>query len=258
MQNNQVQVFESKEFGKIEVMMIDGQPYFPAAECAVLLGYSRPHNAVERHCRYSLKRGVPHPQSASKEIEKIYIPEGDLYRLIIRSKLPAAIRFESFVCDEVLPSIRRHGAYITPDVLERMREDSGYTKELLNLLAAAKSENRALVKYVDELQPKAQYYNTVLQTPYTVPVTLVSKGYGMTAMAFNRLLHNLGIQYPAGNTWVVYPKYANRGYTVTQTYLVNGERIPVHTQWTQAGQRFLYTYLARHGILPNVHAQTGA
>ena len=110
---NQIQKLHSKEFGSFEILMIDDKPYFPAAECAALLGYVNPHKAINDHCRYLTKREVPHPQSSKKTITRNFIPEGDLYRLIIRSKLPAAERFERWVFDEVLPTIRKHGAYAT-------------------------------------------------------------------------------------------------------------------------------------------------
>jgi prophage antirepressor-like protein len=97
------------EFGEIEIIEVNGKPYFPATECAEILGYARPHNAIKRHCRHSLKWGVPHPQSPDKTIEKIFIPEGDLYRLIIRSKLPyaKAARFRWVVFNAALCSVRQ-------------------------------------------------------------------------------------------------------------------------------------------------------
>ena len=114
---NQITVFENEEFGTIEIMMIDGKPYFPASECAKILGYTNANAAIIRHCKGVLKRDT---LSTGGSQSTNYIPEGDLYRLIIRSKLPAAVRFESWICDTVLPSIRQHGAYISPETLRRM------------------------------------------------------------------------------------------------------------------------------------------
>ena len=127
---NHMKVFEHPEFGEVGVIMIDGKIYFPATECAKTLGYKNPYKAINDHCPHLTKREVG-VQTGSKAdgtpayqtVEKTFITEGDLYRLIIRSKLPAAERFEIWVFDEVLPSIRKHGAYINEDVLRRMRED---------------------------------------------------------------------------------------------------------------------------------------
>ena len=113
---NEMQVFQNSEFGELGVLELEGKPYFPATACAKILGYAKPHNAISQHCRYSLKQGVPHPQNPSKVVEMNFIPEGDLYRLITHSKLPGAERFEKWVFDEVLPTIRRTGGYGQVDV----------------------------------------------------------------------------------------------------------------------------------------------
>lgn len=111
--NSNLQVFQSSEFGELGVLVLDGKEYFPASECAKKLGYSDPYDAIRRHTKGSVK----HPVLTDGGLQEVnYIPEGDLYRLIIRSKLPAAERFERWVCDEVLPTIRRTGAYVNkPD-----------------------------------------------------------------------------------------------------------------------------------------------
>ena len=93
--NNIIRKFHSGEFGSIDILIIDDKPYFPATECATILGYKNPHDAIAKHCRYLAKREVPHPQSFGKQISHNFIPEGDLYRLIVRSKFPAAERFET-------------------------------------------------------------------------------------------------------------------------------------------------------------------
>lgn len=108
---NEMQVFQNSEFGSLGVLEINGKPHFPATAYAKILGYAKPHNAIAQHCRYSLKQGVPHPQNPGKNVEMNFISEGDLYRLIVHSKLPAAERFERWVFDEVLPSIRQTGGY---------------------------------------------------------------------------------------------------------------------------------------------------
>ena len=113
---NDLQVFQNSEFGELGVLDISGKPYFPATACAKRLGYTKPHNAITPHGRYPLKQGVPHPQNPGKTLTMNFIPEGDLYRLIAHSNLPAAERFEKWVFDEVLPSIRRTGSYGQPDI----------------------------------------------------------------------------------------------------------------------------------------------
>ena len=107
---NELKVFENSEFGSLDVLLIDSREYFPATACAKILGYSNAQEAIRTHCKGVRKTLTP---SVGGKQQVNYIPEGDLYRLIIRSKLPAAERFERWVFEEVLPSIREHGAYVT-------------------------------------------------------------------------------------------------------------------------------------------------
>lgn len=106
-----IQIFSNSEFGEIRTVIIDGEPWFVGRDVAKALGYVKPEGAVTTHCRHPLKQGVPHPQNKNKSIEVIVIPEGDMYRLISKSKLKSAEKFEEWVFDEVLPSIRKTGTY---------------------------------------------------------------------------------------------------------------------------------------------------
>jgi len=105
---NDIKVFSSTEFGELGIMLIDGKEYFPATQCAKILGYASPKDAITRHCKGAIKRRLP---TAGGEQDVKFIPEGDLYRLIVSSKLPAAEKFERWVFEEVLPSIRKTGGY---------------------------------------------------------------------------------------------------------------------------------------------------
>ena len=108
---NELQIFGSGEFGEIRTIEIDGKPYFVGTDVAKALGYNNPRDAVSRHCKGVVKRDTP----TSSGIQSMsYINEGDLYRLIMKSKLPSAEKFESWVMDEVLPTIRKTGSYQKP------------------------------------------------------------------------------------------------------------------------------------------------
>lgn len=108
---NELQFFNSEEFGEIRTAEIDGKPYFVGTDVAKALGYNNPRDAVSRHCKGVVKRDTP----TSSGIQSMsYINEGDLYRLIMKSKLPSAEKFESWVMDEVLPIIRKTGSYQKP------------------------------------------------------------------------------------------------------------------------------------------------
>ena len=104
-----IKIFENEEFGKVRTVEEDGKVLFCASDVAKALGYARPNDAVAAHCRATAKRST---LISGKMQEINFIPEGDVYRLITRSKLPSAEKFESWVFDEVLPAIRKTGGYV--------------------------------------------------------------------------------------------------------------------------------------------------
>ena len=145
---NEMQVFQNSEFGELGVLELEGKPWFPANRCAKVLGYKRPNDALHAHCRYTAKYRIPHPQNPSKEIEVNFIPEGDLYRLITHSKLPAAERFEKWVFDEVLPSIRKTGGYGSQAALghlvEQLTQVTAALMQVASIMATASSESAVM------------------------------------------------------------------------------------------------------------------
>ena len=112
--NNGMKIFENKEFGKVRMFKENDKILFAGSDVAKALGYNNPPDALRRHCKGIVKRDT---LTSGGQQTILYIPEGDVYRLIIASKLPAADRFEQWVFEEVLPSIRKHGAYVTDELL---------------------------------------------------------------------------------------------------------------------------------------------
>lgn len=109
---NELQIFKNEEFGELRTIEIDGKVYFVAIDIARSLQYKNTSKAIKDHCRWVTKCYIPHPQNKNKRLEVNVIPEGDIYRLIANSELPSAERFESWVFDEVLPTIRKTGGYV--------------------------------------------------------------------------------------------------------------------------------------------------
>ena len=106
-----MKLFNSSQFGTLEVVLINGKEYFPATDCATMLGYANPYDAIEKHCRKDALAFHEVIDSMGRTQKKKYITEGNLYRLISHSKLPAAEKFEKWIFDEVIPSIRATGGY---------------------------------------------------------------------------------------------------------------------------------------------------
>ena len=119
-------------------------------------------------------------------------------------------------------------------------------KQNLELLETVAVQNQQIA----EMQPKASYYDLILQNKNTVPITQIAKDYGMSGRKFNELLHELGIQYKFRKTWLLYQQYAECGYTQSRTYAIDENRSVMHTYWTQKGRLFLYDLLKKDGILP--------
>ena len=263
----EVTIFTSSEFGDVRTLEAeDGKVLFCGKDVAEALGYTNPRDALTKHCRCVAKRDVPHPQSPDKTIEMTFIPESDVYRLAFGSKLQTAERFTDWVTEEVLPTIRKHGAYMTDDILEQSIRDPDYMIGILNAL----KEERALRREAEltvsvqsqqiaELQPKASYYDVVLNCKDLMSIGKIAKDFGKSAVWLNKWLHEKGIQYKQGDIWLLYQKYAEKGYTSTKTQSYNGNdgeiHSKVHTYWTQKGRLFLYDLLKKNGYLPLIEKE---
>ena len=116
---NELRSFSNEEFGELNILEIDGKPYFPATQCARTVGHENPARAVRKFCKGVTQMVTP-TEGCNQTVN--FIPEGDLYRLIVHSRLPAAERFEKWVFEEVLPSIRQSGGY-APDMAQMIREE---------------------------------------------------------------------------------------------------------------------------------------
>ena len=247
---NQMQIFENTEFGKIRVITIDGQPWFIGKDVTDILGYTNSRKALIDHVDAGDKNTVTIRDGIPGNPNKTIVNESGLYSLILSSKLPQAKAFKRWVTSEVLPTVRKHGAYATSDTLDDMLRNPKFAEALIRKLAAEREKTAALEDLAEELAPKALYCDIILQSKNAVPVSLIAKDYGMSATAFNRLLYGFTIQYPVAGTWLLYQEYSGRGYTHTRTYRVNDSTSAMHTCWTQKGRLFLYETLKSCGILP--------
>lgn len=164
---NELMIFNNPEFGEIRTIEENGKVLFCGNDVAKALGYKRPNDAISAHCRGTVKRRIT--DSIGREQEMNFIPEGDIYRLAAKSELPGAERFESWIFDEVLPSIRKHGAYLTPETLEAaiLNPDT-----MIKLCTALKDEqdkrkaleaaNSALTVENQIMAPKAAYFDELV------------------------------------------------------------------------------------------------
>lgn len=220
---NKLEIFNNTEFGSVRIIQERDKYLFCGLDVAAALGYAKPRNAITAHCRYALKRGVPHPQAESKEIEMLFIPEGDVYRLITHSKLPSADRFEKWVFDEVLPNIRKHGVYITDEKLKLFAEHPELLDALMKSLYAAHAENLRHRAERQTLLPKADYYDAFMDADGCTNLRTTAKELNVPERWFARFLQQTGFLYrsPAGNL-MPYAIPRNRGLFRVRDYVRNG------------------------------------
>lgn len=256
---------ESKVFDfeshQVRALLVNSEPYFVGKDIAEILGYTSSANALKRHVDEDDK--LTHYFSDSGQNRKmIVINESGLYSLILSSKMPNAKKFKHWVTSEVLPTIRKHGAYMTPETMKQALTDPDF---IINLAMQLKEEQRAkeiekqkrieAEKRVDFFKPRAAYYQMILDNPKLVTASEIADYYDMTTIAFNQLLHELKVQYKQGKTWRLYSKHKGKGWASMskRVIYVNGaERIVESMKWTPRGQLELYKLLKKNGIVPVV------
>lgn len=239
----------------VRTLVIDGQPYFVGKDVAEILGYANTRDALSKHVDSEDKNTVAiHDGIKRGNPNQTVINESGLYSLILGSKLPQAKEFKHWVTHEVLPSIRKHGAYMTDEKIEEALLNPDTLIKLATELKTERERRSIAEQRVNELTPKASYYDLVLSNESLVTITQIAKDYGMSGQAMNHKLHDLGVIYKQGNTWLLYSKYQRTGWTHSETIMVDKadgtQKAVMHTKWTQKGRLGLYELLKRHGILP--------
>ncbi len=241
--------FENQQVRTIE---IENEPYFVGKDITEILGYSNSRDALYKHVDEEDKL-TSQIATSGQNRNMVVINESGLYSLILSSKLPNAKKFKRWVTSEVLPTIRKHGAYLTPDKLEEalLNPDT-----LINLATQLKQEREGRLiaeQRVNELTPKATYYDLVLQNNTLLSITKIAKDYGWSGMKMNNFLHENKVQFKQGDTWLLYQKYADKGYTQSKTNIVDGgKKTVMHTYWTQKGRLFIYDLMKSKGYLPKI------
>lgn len=245
---NELQVFENQEFGSVRTLTLNDEPWFVGKDVALALGYGKGKslaNAVANHVSDDDK-GVTELMTPGGKQNLTIINESGLYSLIFGSKLESAQKFKRWVTSEVLPALRKTGQY-------QVKELSG--QELMaKALIEAQSVLAAKDKQIQEMKPKADYYDQILQSKSLVLISQIAKDYGLGAPTMNKKLHELGVQYKQGGQWLLYSKYQNKGYTHSRTINITRSDgrsdVRMQTEWTQKGRLFLYELLRKNGILP--------
>lgn len=252
---NEVFNFHGQE---VRTVTIDNDPYFSNADVCKILEINNPSQALKRLKQDGVITNEVIDGLGRKQDMK-FVSESNLYKLIFQSKKKEAEAFTDWVTSEVLPAIRKHGLYAIDDLLEN--PDMAIAalqklKEERQLRLQAQEEVAQKNQIIQELQPKATYYDLVLQNKSLVPISVIAKDYGMSATKLNKVLHELKVQYKQGNTWLLYQKYASKGYTQSKTHTIDADYSKMHTYWTQKGRLFIYDLLKNQkNILPLIEQE---
>lgn len=215
-----MEMFRNPEFGSIRIVEENGNYLFCGIDAAKALGYVKPRNALNAHCRGALKRGF---LTNGGRQELTFISEGDLYRLIVHSKLPSAERFEKWIFDDVLPSIRRHGAYLTDNKLIEIAASPEALMKLYSDLTAERNEKAALRAENIMLKEKASYFDLFIESGHCTDLRITAKELEVPERRFICFLLGRKFIYrsPSG-CMLPYSKAENKRFFCVKDYCRNG------------------------------------
>lgn len=240
-----IQIFTSSEFGDIQTLEVDGKIYFPATKVAEALGYTNPRDAILRLCKnpqkFEVECGVGNPDvtSRARKFQTMnFIDESDLYRLITHSKLPSAERFERWVFDEVLPSIRRQGYYAVekPDsymIFDPIERAKRWIEE--------EQERQRLIAENEVLKPKAQIYDEFVEKGHLIGFRDLAKQLNIKEPMLREILFNIGWCYRGQNGKLQpYKIHVDAGYLAVKDVL--------NQKTGYTGTQFFFTIQGRDQI----------
>ncbi|MFV4953203.1 phage antirepressor [Lactobacillus delbrueckii subsp. allosunkii] len=266
--DTKIQLFDFKG-QQVRTLLIDEEPYFVGKDVAEVLGYKDLSRAVNQHVDREDRKSLSRKDSGDSLrslwtsdndwTNKVVINESGVYTLIFNSQLPQAQAFKHWVTSEVLPAIRKHGAYMTDQKIEEILSDPDTIIKLATDLKAEREGRLIAEQRVNELTPKASYYDLVLKNESLVTITQIAKDYGMSGREMNAKLHELKVQYKQGSTWLLYSKYQKTGWTHSDTIVVDRadgtKKAVMQTKWTQKGRLGLYELLKSNGVLPLIEQE---
>lgn len=251
---------------QVRTVTINNEPYFVGKDVAMNLKYHQPADTIRNHVQPEDK-GVYKLSTPGGEQKMTVINESGLYDLVFDASRQSksqevrenARKFRHWVTSEVLPTIRKHGAYMTPAKIEEVLTDPDTIIKLATQLKQEREGRLIAEQKVNELTPKATYYDKVLADKSLVTITQIAKDYGMSGRAMNKKLHELKVIYKQGQTWLLYAKYQKTGWTHSETVMVpkkdGTEKAVLNTKWTQQGRLGLYELLKSNDIIPLIEQE---
>lgn len=240
--SNQVSIFKQESlFGiAFNIYGTVDNPLFLAKDVADWIGHS---NVTDMVSRVDVEE-VTKLNLGGLRGESNFLTENGLYEVLMQSRKPIAKEFKKGI-KEILKSIRKHGAYLTPQKIEEVLLSPDTLIKLATNLKEEQQRRIVAESKIEELTPKAEYAENVLTSNNTISITQIAKDYGMSGVTLNKKLNLMGVIYKVNNQWVLYKKHEGKGYTKSLTYCDEFGRSYMRTEWTQKGRQFIDS-LIRH------------
>lgn len=263
---NEMQVFNYKD-NQVRTVEVNGKTWFVLKDVCAVLGLGSAHKVADR-LDEDERNQIPLTDSLGREQETAVINESGLYNVILRSDKPEAKPFRKWVTSEVLPSVRKHGAYMTPDTIDRMIASPEFGIKLLTKLKeekerrqALETENQRQAQIIADFEPIRQYVDIILASPSALATSQIAADYGLSARALNKILFEAGIQHNVNGQWILYKRYMGRGFTKSKTIPIvrsdGSHDARILTQWTQKGRLLIHEILTARGITAVMDREEG-
>ena len=271
---NNIQIFKNDQFGEIRTAGTPEKPLF----CLVDICKAMELSTVKKVKNRLRKDGVTSihlTDSLGRTQDATFINEQNLYLLIMRSDKPQAEPFQNWVCGEVLPAIRKTGGYLGAEnlsddeimakalvvaqkAIERKavenRQLKGENQVLKLENTRLEAENVQLTAENQELRHDKNYLDLIMRSKALLTISQIAQDYGMSGQAMNKKLAEMGVQYRINGQWILYAKYKDCGYVSSRSIDITrsdgSPDVVLHTEWTQAGRKFLYELLKKNNIIP--------
>ena len=273
---SEITIFKNDQFGEIRTAGTADNPMFCLNDVCRVLDIQSSKDVKSRLNDHGVdsipvwvqtgtkKDGTP----ALRQTDMTFINEMNLYKVIMRSDKPQAEPFQDWVCGEVLPSIRKNGGYIAAnglsdeEIMARALDIAHKTierkqienRELKKENVRLENENIQLIAENQELKNDRNYLDIIMRSRALLTITQIAQDYGMSGKALNKKLADMRIQYSCNGQWTLYAPYKDKGFVSSRTIdITRSDGRPdtvMHTEWTQAGRKFLYEELKKEGIIP--------
>ena len=257
---NELQIFNNPEFGEVRTIVKNDEVWFIGKDVTEALGYQNSSRDINRHVDEEDRQILKSTETVVLEKDipirgLIIINESGLYSLALSSKLPKAKEFKRWITKEVIPSIRKHGGYLTPAKIEEVLSNPDTIIKLATELKKLRTENQMQAQQIAEFKPIKEYVDIILQSTDTVTITQIAADYGLSAKKLNKILNEEKIQHKVNDQWILYSNMMNKGYTKSETIDIERSdgriETKMYTRWTQKGRLKIHEILTGLGFIAN-------